>query len=71
MAKSTQGPAQTLLIEDALKKMIYRDGSQSVKREKEAGLVPMGTDSVFGNFPDGYGVDRGKSCSYLLDHPVT
>jgi len=58
MAKSTQGPAQTLLIEDALKKIIYRDGSQNVKREKEAGLVPMGTDSVFGNFPAGYGVNR-------------
>eukprot|EP00747_Dinoflagellata_sp_TGD_P219473 gnl/TRDRNA2_/TRDRNA2_91587_c0_seq2.p1 gnl/TRDRNA2_/TRDRNA2_91587_c0~~gnl/TRDRNA2_/TRDRNA2_91587_c0_seq2.p1 ORF type:complete len:310 (+),score=55.45 gnl/TRDRNA2_/TRDRNA2_91587_c0_seq2:68-997(+) len=44
-------PAGTLLIEDALKKIIHRDGSQSLKREKERGLVPRGAHSCFGDFP--------------------
>ena len=54
------GPAQTLLVEDALKKIIFRDGSQSLRREKEMGLVPIGTDSPFGNFPAGYGMKRNS-----------
>jgi len=50
-----KGPsaAGTLLIEDALKKIIHRDGSQSLKREKEKGLVPRGQHSCFGDFPPG------------------
>lgn len=52
--KASCGPAQTLLIEDALKKIIYRDGSQSLKHEKQLGLVPQGTHSPFGNFPQEY-----------------
>jgi len=45
------GPAGTLLIEDALKKIIHRDGSVGVKREKHLGLVPVGTHSLFGDYP--------------------
>ena len=48
------GPAQTLMIEDALKRIVYRDGSQGLKAEKEKGLVPMGCESPFGDFPSGY-----------------
>jgi len=44
-------PAGTLLIEDALKKIIYRDGSKSIKRDKENGMVPRGAHSCFGDFP--------------------
>jgi len=48
------GPAGTLLIEDALKKLIYRDGSRDVRREKERGLIPHGAHSPFGDFPPDY-----------------
>ncbi|CAD7928214.1 unnamed protein product [Amoebophrya sp. A25] len=54
------GPAQTLMIEDALKRIVYRDGSQSLKLEKEQGLVPMGAESPFGDFPAGYGSQKFK-----------
>jgi len=40
-----------LLIEDALKKIIYRDGSKSLRVEKQKGLVPRGNHSCFGDFP--------------------
>jgi len=43
-----------LLIEDALKKLIYRDGSKDVKREKERQLIPPGAHSPFGDFPPDY-----------------
>jgi len=45
------GAAQTLLIDDALKKMIYRDGSKSQKQMKYTGMLPRGNHSCFGNFP--------------------
>jgi len=45
------GPAGTLLIEDALKKIIHRDGKGSVKSEKHGGMIPVGTHSLFGDFP--------------------
>eukprot|EP00397_Hematodinium_sp_SG-2012_P015789 GEMP01016088.1.p1 GENE.GEMP01016088.1~~GEMP01016088.1.p1 ORF type:complete len:285 (+),score=57.64 GEMP01016088.1:118-972(+) len=53
---ATKGPgaAGALLIEDALKKIVYRDGSKSIKREKELRLVPQGADSPFGDFPKDY-----------------
>lgn len=44
-------PAGTLLIEDALKKIIYRDGSKGWRMEKRQGLIPRGTHSCFGDFP--------------------
>jgi len=47
-------PAGTLLIEDALKKIIYRDGSKSTRVEKQKGLIPRGAHSVFGDFPSDY-----------------
>jgi hypothetical protein len=40
-----------MLIEDGLKKIIYRDGSRSLKTEKLKGMVPMGLASPFGDFP--------------------
>lgn len=48
------GPAGTLLIEDALKKIIYRDGSRSTRAEKQKGLIPRGAHSCFGDFPADY-----------------
>eukprot|EP00931_Biecheleriopsis_adriatica_P073352 TRINITY_DN47655_c0_g1_i1.p1 TRINITY_DN47655_c0_g1~~TRINITY_DN47655_c0_g1_i1.p1 ORF type:complete len:364 (+),score=52.49 TRINITY_DN47655_c0_g1_i1:88-1092(+) len=44
-------PAGTLMVEDALNKMIYRDGSRSLQTEKRRGLVPRGSHSCFGDFP--------------------
>jgi len=48
-----RGPsaAGTLLIEDALTKMMHRDGSKSLKTQKLKRLVPYGTHSSFGDFP--------------------
>jgi len=46
--------AGTLIIEDALKKIIYRDGSRSIKVQKKQGFVPRGAHSPFGDFPDDY-----------------
>jgi len=43
--------AATLLIDDALKKIIYRDGSKSTKLQKFIGNVPRGQHSCFGDFP--------------------
>jgi len=45
------GVAATLLIDDALKKIIHKDGSKSVNRQKYTGMVPRGNHSCFGNFP--------------------
>lgn len=45
------GQAGTLLIEDALKKIIHRDGTKDVRREKAPGLVPKGHHSCFGDYP--------------------
>eukprot|EP00747_Dinoflagellata_sp_TGD_P127696 gnl/TRDRNA2_/TRDRNA2_174440_c0_seq11.p2 gnl/TRDRNA2_/TRDRNA2_174440_c0~~gnl/TRDRNA2_/TRDRNA2_174440_c0_seq11.p2 ORF type:complete len:312 (-),score=56.30 gnl/TRDRNA2_/TRDRNA2_174440_c0_seq11:378-1217(-) len=39
------------MVDDALTKMIYRDGSKSLRRQKENGLVPKGSHSLFGDFP--------------------
>jgi hypothetical protein len=45
------GPASTLLIDDALQKIIHRDGSKSVKKQKYVGFVPHGAHGVFGDYP--------------------
>jgi len=45
------GAAATLMIDDALKKMVYRDGSKSLQTQKALGWVPRGNHSSFGNFP--------------------
>lgn len=50
----TMSPAGILLVEDTLNKIIHRDGSRSLSRLKEQGLVPMGSHSCFGNFPPDY-----------------
>jgi len=53
MAAPTKGPgaASILLIDDTLKKMIYRDGSKSYKLQKFVGNIPRGQHSCFGDFP--------------------
>jgi len=51
---ATKGPshATTMLIEDGLTKIIHRDGSKSLRAQKQKGLVPRGSASPFGDFPD-------------------
>jgi hypothetical protein len=39
------------MIDDALTKMIHRDGSKGVKTQKHAGNIPRGNHSCFGDFP--------------------
>ncbi|CAD7927734.1 unnamed protein product [Amoebophrya sp. A120] len=58
--KQPCGPAATLMLNDALTRIIYRDGSRGLRHEKEQGLAPMGTESVFGDFPTGYGSVKKK-----------
>jgi hypothetical protein len=70
MAQKMKGPgaAGTLLIDDCLTKMIHRDGSKSLKTAKNAGLVPMGSHSLFGDFPPDYmgpGMKLSKSSPSL------
>lgn len=48
------GPAGTLLIEEALQNMLHKDGSKSLKTQKNKGYVPMGSHSLFGDFPPDY-----------------
>eukprot|EP00441_Pelagodinium_beii_P006509 CAMPEP_0197703618 /NCGR_PEP_ID=MMETSP1338-20131121/125526_1 /TAXON_ID=43686 ORGANISM="Pelagodinium beii, Strain RCC1491" /NCGR_SAMPLE_ID=MMETSP1338 /ASSEMBLY_ACC=CAM_ASM_000754 /LENGTH=306 /DNA_ID=CAMNT_0043287515 /DNA_START=95 /DNA_END=1015 /DNA_ORIENTATION=+ len=48
------GPASTLMIEDCLQKMIAKDGKTGPKYEKSQGLIPKGSHSVFGDFPDDF-----------------
>lgn len=43
--------AGTLLLDDALKGIIHRDGSKSYKRAKENGMITLGNHSCFGDFP--------------------
>jgi hypothetical protein len=45
------GAASNLLIDDALKKIIHRDGSKSYKLQKHLGNIPRGNHSLFGNYP--------------------
>jgi len=45
------GPAATLLIDDALTKIIHRDGSKSAKLQKYSGMLAHGTHSLFGDYP--------------------
>lgn len=49
--KRQMGPAASLLIEEALTKIIYRDGSKGLKAEKAKMLVPTGSHSCFGDYP--------------------
>lgn len=48
------GAAGTLLIEDALKTIIHRDGSKGYKMQKWSGMLPRGNHSLFGDFPPGH-----------------
>mmetsp|Transcript_49795 Transcript_49795/g.117089 ORF Transcript_49795/g.117089 Transcript_49795/m.117089 type:complete len:335 (+) Transcript_49795:95-1099(+) len=51
-------PAGILLMEDTLNKMIYKDGSRGLRRDKERGLLPRGSHSCFGDFPPDLLPDR-------------
>lgn len=51
-------PAATLLIEDELKNIL--EGRGGLRKDKMSGLVPMGSHSVFGNFPGEYMAPRWK-----------
>eukprot|EP00443_Scrippsiella_acuminata_P095829 CAMPEP_0115635142 /NCGR_PEP_ID=MMETSP0272-20121206/32959_1 /TAXON_ID=71861 /ORGANISM="Scrippsiella trochoidea, Strain CCMP3099" /LENGTH=342 /DNA_ID=CAMNT_0003072023 /DNA_START=72 /DNA_END=1097 /DNA_ORIENTATION=+ len=43
--------AATLILDDALMKMVYRDGSKSYKEAKKNRMIPLGNHSSFGDFP--------------------
>jgi hypothetical protein len=49
--KGGLGAATTLILDDAMKKIIHRDGSKSYKLQKHLGMIPRGNHSSFGNFP--------------------
>jgi hypothetical protein len=44
----------TLMTEEALNKMVRRDGKVGSKYEKHRGLLPFGNHSLFGDFPPDY-----------------
>jgi len=48
------GAATTLMIDEALIKMIHRDGSKGYKMSKFSGKIPRGQHSSFGNFPSSH-----------------
>jgi hypothetical protein len=48
------GAASILMIDDALTKMIHRDGSKGYKMQKHSGMIPRGQHSSFGNFPSSH-----------------
>lgn len=54
IATGTQSAANILLLDDQLKKILDKSGRSSLSYEKKVGLVPIGSDSVFGNFPPNY-----------------
>lgn len=43
--------AATLLLDDALMKMVYRDGSKGYKEAKRNRMIPLGNHCEFGDFP--------------------
>jgi len=48
-----KGPALagSLILDDALKGIIHRDGSKSYKRAKESRMIPLGNHCSLGDFP--------------------
>jgi len=70
MTSRSSTPAQTLLIEDELKRMCFRDGGRSVKADKRRGFVPHGEESLFGDFPADYRPTgpRMRKCSSMPNH---
>jgi len=65
------GAASTLIIDDALNKMIHRDGSKGYKLQKHLGNLPRGNHSVFGNFPPDHmsGMKPTKMVKRSLSEP--
>jgi len=54
MTRRGTSAGTTLLLDDALKKIVYKDGSKSFKREKADGHIPKGLHSCFGDYPPDY-----------------
>jgi hypothetical protein len=57
-ARNGLSAAATLLIEDELRNIL--EGKGWLLKDKQNGLVPMGSHSVFGNFPKEYMPAKGK-----------
>ncbi|CAJ1419908.1 unnamed protein product [Effrenium voratum] len=57
----SMSPAGVLLMEDTLNRMIYKDGSRSLQRQKAKGLLPRGSHSCFGDFPPDLMPERLRS----------
>jgi len=47
-------PSATMMTEDTLNKIIHKDGSTSLRAQKMRGHLPLGSHSVFGDFPREY-----------------
>jgi hypothetical protein len=58
-------PAATLILEDAVRKLVSFDSKLKYK-EKLAGLIPMGSDSPFGNFPAEYRASKKREGVYKV-----
>jgi len=65
-ASASSKAASTLLLDDALTKMIHRDGTRSYKQAKRDRMIPLGSHSSFGDFPkelapEAWSTVKGKS----------
>jgi len=52
--------AATLMLDDALSKIIHRDGSTGIKHAKIHGMAPLGSHSCMGDFPSDLAPDAWK-----------
>ena len=60
--------AQTLLLEDELKKILHGKANQKqMQREKQSGFIPRGEHSCFGDFPQHLYAPVMKSASALVE----
>jgi hypothetical protein len=64
MAK-TQSLAITLICDDQVNKMMFRDGAKSMQAQKKDRLLPLGHHSVFGDYPKDHASNAWKDVKKL------
>ena len=64
----SSSPALTLIVEDELKKIVGGDRLFKHK-DKQAGAIPRGHDSPFGDFPKTMKTSNKKSHNYMVVQP--
>lgn len=57
--------AGSLILNDALSKIVHRDGSKSYKAEKGVRMIPLGNHSCFGDFPVDLAPDAWRTVQKL------